>query len=340
MRHISVNNIVIISLGVQAKNLVCTYCVFGENILLSIYVLSFIRKDDSMSKSYKTNSCKKEFKPLQELNLIDSFLFGASTEKIQDAEFIAKLIIERATNEKVDQITVVPEKELAGIDISHHGIRMDLYVEEYEDKRLAKVYDIEPNKYNPTELPMRSRYCQSLTDVKLLNSGEIYETLPEYISIWILPYDPFGENRMLYTVRNCVEEFPELVYNDGVKKLFLYTGGEMGGTKELKSLLQYFGDSNARNVTDTDLEHLHNIVENVKCSQKAGKRYMTLQDMIDYEKKESFEEGVALGRKEGVRAYVDLIKEMKIPTEQILDQLVQKFALSEDEAKAYLEENN
>ena len=67
-----------------------------------------------MSKSYKTDSCKRAFRSLQELNLIDAFLFGASTEKTQDAEFIAKLIIERATNEKVDKITVVSEKELAG----------------------------------------------------------------------------------------------------------------------------------------------------------------------------------------------------------------------------------
>ena len=156
-----------------------------------IIKINFIlhQEGKSISKSKNTQSCKKNYKPLQELNLIDAFLFGASTEKIQDAEFIAKLIIERATNEKVDSISVVPEKELTGIDVSHHRIRMDLYVEEYEDKRLAKVYDIEPNKYNPAELPMRSRYCQSLTDVKLLNSGEAYDTLPEYISIWILPAD-------------------------------------------------------------------------------------------------------------------------------------------------------
>ena len=288
-----------------------------------------------MNKSYNTYSGKKAFKPLQELNLIDSFLFGASTEKIQDAEFIAKLIIERATNQKVNKITVIPEKELTGIDIGHHGIRMDLYVEEYENQRLAKVYDIEPNKYNPDELPMRSRYCQSLTDVKLLNSGEAYEMMPEYISIWILPYDPFGQNRMLYTVKNCVEEFPELVYNDGVKKLFLYVDGELGGTEELKSLLQYFSDSNTQNVTDTDLEHLHSIVENVKHNQKARKRYMTLQDMINYEKKESFAEG----KKEGVLAFIDLAGELNLSTEQILTQLMQKFSLSTEEAKTYLDEN-
>ena len=273
---------------------------------------------------------------MQELNLIDSFLFGASTEKIQDAEFIAKLIIERATNEKVDKITVVSEKELTGIDVQHHGIRMDLYVEEYENQRLAKVYDIEPNKYNLSELPMRSRYCQSLTDVKLLNTGDVYENLPDYISIWILPYDPFGKNQMLYTVKNCVEEFPELVYNDGVKKLFLYVGGELGGTEELKSLLQYFSASNPGNVTDTDLEHLHSIVENTKRNQKVGKRYMTLQDMIDYEKKESFDEG----RKEGIFAFVGLAKELNLSAEQILEQLMQKFSLTMEEAKAYLNENN
>lgn len=39
-------------------------------------------------------------KSLQELNLINSFLFGASTEDPQNAEFIAKLIIERATGKK------------------------------------------------------------------------------------------------------------------------------------------------------------------------------------------------------------------------------------------------
>lgn len=193
-----------------------------------------------MSKSYKTDSCKKTFKPLQELNLIDSFLFGASTEKIQDAEFIAKLIIERATNQKVDKISVVSEKELTGIDIHHHGIRMDLYVEAYENQRLAKVYDIEPNKYNPAELPMRSRYCQSLTDVKLLNSGNAYENLPEYISIWILPYDPFGKNQMLYTVKNHVEEFPELVYNDGVKKLFLYVAVNWAERRNLRVCFNIF----------------------------------------------------------------------------------------------------
>ena len=182
--------------------------------------------------------------------------------------------------------------------------------------------------------------------MKLLKAGENYESLPEYISIWILPYDPFGKNQMLYTVKNCVEEYPELVYNDGVKRLFLYVGGELGGTEKLKDMLHYFSCSQRSNVTDADLEQLHSIVENAKHNQEVGKRYMTLQDMIDYEKKESFEDGVALGREEGreegrvegIFILISSLKELDIPDEQILNQLMQKFFLTMEEANAYLNE--
>ena len=52
-----------------------------------------------------------------------------------------------------------------------------------------------------------------------------------------LPYDPFGKDCMLYSVKNVVEDHPEIEYNDGIRKLFLYTGGKKGGTKALKNLL-------------------------------------------------------------------------------------------------------
>ncbi len=50
----------------------------------------------------------KSTKSLQELNLLDSYLFGASTENPQNAEFIEKLIIERATGRRIKEILVMP----------------------------------------------------------------------------------------------------------------------------------------------------------------------------------------------------------------------------------------
>lgn len=302
----------------------------------------------SMFNFDKNKSCKRETKTLQELNLIDSFLFGASTEKTQDAEFIAKLIIERATGRKIGKVAVVSEKVLTGVDTRYHGIRMDLFIEEYENERTARIYDIEPNKYGVAELPMRSRYSQALTDVKLLSVGDKYEELPEYISIWILPYDPFGKNRMLYTVQNFVAEDTQIVYNDGVKKLFLYVGGEVGGNEELKNLLHYFSESDATNVVDTGLEQLHSIVETVKGNRELGERFMTVQDIIYYEKKESFEEGINEGiqqgiqqtREENILVLMDSLKELGISEEQIVEKLMEKYSLSFEEAKTYLNQSN
>ena len=73
-------------------------------------------------------------KSFQELNLVDGFMFGASTENPENAKFIAKLIIERATGKKVKKVTVSQEKPLLGVDVGYHGIRMDLYVTEYENR--------------------------------------------------------------------------------------------------------------------------------------------------------------------------------------------------------------
>ncbi len=293
-----------------------------------------------MNKSYNTSAHKDEYSTLQSLNLINSFLFSASTEKPENAEFIARLIIERATGKKLGSIAVTPEKTLMGIDIGYHGIRMDLYIEEYENERIARVYDIEPNNYGILDIPMRSRYSQALTDVKLLETSAEYKKLPEYISIWILPFDPFGQNRMLYTVKNQVEEDGQIVYNDGVVKLFLYIGGEIGGNEELKSLLRYFSKSNETSAVDDELSQLHSIVENVRNNRKVGEQYMTLQEYLDYEIKEGVEAGIQArvdeAVQEAVQEAVEILRELNISDEQIVDKLMEKYHLSEEKAKTYL----
>lgn len=79
--------------------------------------LSYEPKKDNVFSSSQPLVTGRSPKSLQDLNMLDSFLFSASTEKIQDAEFIAKIIIERATGRKLDKVVVEEEKQLMGIDI-------------------------------------------------------------------------------------------------------------------------------------------------------------------------------------------------------------------------------
>ncbi len=144
-------------------------------------------------------------KPFQELNLVDGFLFGASTENPEDAEYIAKLIIERATGKKVREVSVTQEKPLLGVDVGYHGIRMDLYVAEYEKEQVAQVYDIEPNRYGIAELPRRSRFSQALTDAKLLKAGKSYNDMPEYLVLYSSSVYRPSPRSVCYTIGDTVD---------------------------------------------------------------------------------------------------------------------------------------
>lgn len=73
-----------------------------------------------------------------------------------------------------------------------------------------------------------------------LARGMEYGALRNVVVIFITTYDPFGLNRMVYTISNKCEEVPDMPYDDGAKTLFLYTKGTEGNPpEELRQLLHY-----------------------------------------------------------------------------------------------------
>ena len=286
-------------------------------------------------------------KSLKDLNLLDSFLFSTATVDPNNAKLIARVIIRRVFGWNLTDIEVGTEKQYPGISVGQKGIRLDLEVIEKEDGKIVRIYDIEPNAYVDKTIPKRSRYYQSLTDVNHLNASKIYSYLPDYFSIWILPYDPFGDNRMIYTVKNIVVENPELEYNDGVTRVFLYTDGNIGGTEEIRTLLRYFIESNEENAVDSELEAIQHVVSDIKNDREVGERYMTLDDVINYEKRDSYNEGVEDGRKEGfingresgINGFISACRKMNHSDDDIINLLIEEFSLTKEEAIAKLTNN-
>jgi hypothetical protein len=111
-----------------------------------------------------------------------------------------------------------------------------------------------------------------------------------------MPYDPFGRDRMVYTIRNMCEEDPTVPYDNGVRSLFLYTNGKTGITEQdeaLQQLLKYMEETNDQNAVNEDLKELQNMVEKVK-----DDREVSLEFMKSYEReKYIFEQGVKDERK-------------------------------------------
>ena len=224
-----------------------------------------------------------ERRRIEELSLIDDFMFTEASVDKDTAQILLRLIIKRATGLSVGKLVIESQKTINGVDTDRHGIRLDVTVGEIEMEggRTVQLFDIEPNNIESDDLPRRSRYYEALTDVKVLETGTAYDKIPDLWMIWILPYDPFEMDHMIYSVRNRVEEFPKIDYNDGVRKLFLYTGGTNGGTEALKNLLAYIQNSIAENVVDEELKELHSNVERLKGKKEIGVKYMHVQEMMD-----------------------------------------------------------
>lgn len=235
----------------------------------------------------KEQSRVKEYtkRKLEELNLIDDFLFQELISQESDGEEFARILLSTILGKHIRKVKVVPQKNISGIDTDKHGIRMDAYIEDISEgsdikvvdaKIVPDIYDVEPNnKYEKESLPKRMRYYHGLIDTQLLASGIGYDRLQNVIIIIILPYDPFEKNRMVYTIRNQCEEDVTIPYDDGAKKIFLYTRGKEGSpSQELKDMLKYIENTTQDNITNKSIETIHRLVEKVKKNKEVGINYM------------------------------------------------------------------
>ncbi|MBQ7563787.1 MAG: Rpn family recombination-promoting nuclease/putative transposase [Lachnospiraceae bacterium] len=248
-----------------------------------------------------------ERKPLEEMNVIDDFLFEEIMSDRELGEKACRIILSCVLKRNIEKIRFVAQRAVPGVTESSHGICLDTYVEETEggdDGSVINVFDIEPDKQSDKKksLPKRSRYYADLIDTQILKTGADYEGLPELITIFILSYDPFGENAMYYEAESILKTHPQVPYNDGVRRIFLYVKGKLPERAEkedrhIQNLLRYINESREENVTDENTRDLDQIVKQTKANPNIGVRYMK-----SWERDRMLrEEGRKEGREEGQR---------------------------------------
>lgn len=145
---------------------------------------------------------------------------------------------------------------------------------------------------------------------------------------------------MLYSVKNVVEGFEEIDYNDGVRTLFLYTDGEYGGSPELKRLLTYIKHSTAENAADEELKTLHAMIEQIKGNSEIGVKYMhvremmadTIKDAID----KGIEQGIEQGMEVGIQALIETCKDMGVSKQDTQQYVETKFSMSQNTAGNFM----
>ncbi len=272
----------------------CIYCIYTYIHLIYTSVNHFLQN----------------FRPLQELDLIDNFLFQEMLSQGEDSETFARILLSTILEKPIRRVKITPQKPILGVDTNNHGIRMDAYIEDISDMEhselsdaelIPDIYDIEPNKiFEQDTLPKRMRYYHGLIDTKLLSIGSDYDTLPNVVIIFILPYDPFHKNRMIYTVRNHCEEDASIPYDDGARKIFLYTKGTEGNPSQaLQDMLKYIQKSTVDNVTNPDIASIQQLVDKVKQKPEVGINYMKSWEIEKMMRKEGYQDGFDDGFDDG-----------------------------------------
>ena len=130
-------------------------------------------------------------KDIEQLNLIDNFLFTSVISDEEQAAVVSREILGSIFDRDFGKLKVRPQREILPPAMKLHGIRMDAYVEEEATSlTIGNIYDLEPDKKENEKqiLPRRSRFYHSRTDSWILTSGESYKNLKNVYVIFILNF--------------------------------------------------------------------------------------------------------------------------------------------------------
>ena len=240
---------------------------------------------------------QNERKKLEELNLLDDFLFNAMMTYPEMGEKFTRKILKLLFNREFRNLKVIAQKSYGGLNTDLRGARLDVYVESDDSAEIdasedVSVYDLEPDKNDKAKyiaaFPQRIRFYHAIIDSRSLKSGEDFGKLKRVYVIFICNYDPFGYDRVKYTIRNmCVEE-PEMPYDDGAQTTVLYTKGTKDDdiSEELRQFLNYMENTTQTNAVNDTLKAIQKMVDIVKRDGEVSLSYMKgfERDTIMYEK--------------------------------------------------------
>ena len=258
---------------------------------------------------------------LEDLNLIDNFLFEALVSHPEFGEPFCRIMLSILMQREVRQVKVVSQKAYPGSDTDRHGSRLDVYVEEYfngdmnmDIGGLPVLYDIEPEKgeKNKSSLPRRVRFYHSSIDHGSLASGTEYLKLRHVYVIMITTFDPFGYDHILYTVRNTCIEVPELPYDDGSVTFFFYTKGRKGEcADEIRELLHFMENTQDANAVSSRIRQILDMVSMVKHDERMKVAYVKSferDELIRQEGREEMQAEVDRAKAEATEAKSEAVE--------------------------------
>ena len=290
-----------------------------------------------MNKIEKADKTKeRRIKQYEELTFTDNFMFCKIMESNPD---VCKKVLEIILGKRIREISFVSKESTIDIKWNGKSVRLDVYVDDGKDT----VYDIEMQARDNDNLPMRTRYYQSVLDLNQIEKGADYDELKNNMVIFICTFDHFGKGLPVYTFSNRCKEALELELGDGTSKIFVNAKGNTENLPEdFRAFLKYL---NGEIIKDNSfISTLENEVEAARNKEEWRVEYMSLMVEFRERYKEGKEDGVSQEKANGIRIVVEIGQEDGKTKEELISRLVNKYSLSLEEAQTnvqlYWKSNN
>jgi predicted transposase/invertase (TIGR01784 family) len=282
-------------------------------------------------------------KIIQSLNLINGFLFDSVLEDEEDAKIVIGHILSSIYNRKVEVEIVRSQKTFLAVDTRFHSIRLDAYVKYAKDNDSLKatIFDVEmeDRESDRPDLPKRLRYYCGMHDSKFLRASTNYRALPDFVSITISSYAPFGAGDMYYEASTTLTTHPQMEYNDGISHIFLYCNGNPNimdavHSKKLTEMLRYIVSGEKPTSHNTDIDDIDKIVSRVKALPEVTTNYMK-----QWDREQTLQlEASAKTKNEDAIKLIKFGQIHNIPDDDIVTELRNNFSYDDDAISALFDQ--
>lgn len=225
----------------------------------------------------------------EDLQIYDNYIFCT----VMQDEHLCRELLEIMLDVKIERIEYLATEHHIETEYDAHGIRLDVFVKESD-----RVFNIEMQTGNYSDIIMRSRYYQGAMDVDTTERGVNYNKLKETYILFICCDDPFGMGIPSYTKETHFLETDEVPYADKTHVVFYNASAwDKAEDAEKQAVLRFISTLKADSEFTKELQDSIHIV---KSNRDFRKKYMTVEWEIAREKREARETGLAEGRAEGL----------------------------------------
>ena len=283
----------------------------------------------------KTMMIKGLISKWNNLKISNDVMFGMVME---NRDICLKLIQCAVPELNVTKIKFNETQRTINGPIDARGSRFDVYAQDEK----GRVFVIEMQVANRHNLPYRLRYYQDQIDYDLLKVGDDYDKLSEYPTYVIIfcDFDYYGRGWSKYSFQCRCDRDPKLTADDGQHKvIFNAKADDFHDSIEIGNFLKLM--ENQPVMEDPLVSQVVQEMERIKQDPERRKKFMSyemnLMDARAEGKAEGKIEGIAEGRKETIKTTAQLLSEYEPDREKVIQKLMNKFNLSYDKIKQYVE---